>query len=75
MVFRMRVKRGWDQACDKAEIAFGAVGMLGGRPHRLAQVTMSLSHDLTLVFVPCREDAEANGYFRYWLRSLIRSHR
>jgi hypothetical protein len=78
MVFRLKVKRGWDQACEKAYIAFGGHGMFRGKPARLMSVEMSASHILTLRF-ELYEFADASVKepvcVRHWLRAMIRSHR
>jgi acyl-CoA reductase-like NAD-dependent aldehyde dehydrogenase len=73
MVIRLRVKRGWDRACEKAEIAFGAVGVLQGQSVRLSSVEMSLSHLLTLTFTPSTE--AGSQLVKYWLKAMIRDHR
>ena len=76
MIFRLKVKRGWDQACEKAEIAFGACGILRGQTVRLCSVEMSTSHLLTLELAPCeRGESEALPQIKFWLRSMIRAHR
>jgi hypothetical protein len=77
MVFRMKVKRDWDRACEKAEIALGAIGVLNGVPAMLVSVEMSLSHVITLEFL-CGEfvaSSHSSKQIKYWLRSFVRSHR
>jgi hypothetical protein len=73
----MKVKRDWDRACEKAEIALGAIGVLHGMPAMLVSLEMSLSHVIKLEFF-CGEfvaGSHSSKQIKYWLRSFVRSHR
>jgi hypothetical protein len=74
--FRMRVKRDWDGACEKAEIAMGAVGIWQGKIVGVTSVLMTMSHVLELEFCELEPLAEERlPQIKFWLASMIRRHR
>ncbi len=78
MVFKLKVKRGWDQACEKTEIALGAVGMLRGKPAMLVSVEMNTSHVLKLRFDSNNWGSSILPHsmkISHWLKAIIKAHR
>jgi hypothetical protein len=77
MVFRIKVTRDWEIACQKAEIALGAIGVLHGMPAMLVSVEMNKSHVIKLEFL-CGQfvaGPHSSKQIKYWLRAFVRSHR
>jgi len=76
MKFRMRVKRDWDGACEKAETALCAVGIWRGKIVGVTSVEMTMSHVLTLEFCELEpRGKESLPPIKFWLASMIRRHR
>jgi len=73
MKVRLRIRRGFDKACERAYMAWSGTGWLNGKSVRLGGVESTQSHDLILTFVPCF-DAEATE-LKYWIRAMIKLHR
>lgn len=76
MKFRLRVKRDWDGACEKAETALCAVGIWQGKIVGVTSVEMTMSHVLTLEFCELEpRGIERLPSIKFWLASMIRRHR
>jgi hypothetical protein len=76
MKLKMKVRRNWDEACEKAMDMIGIPCAFGNRYYKVASVEMSLSHHLVVEIVRhhgwnCYDDSKV----KYWWRQMLRCHR